>query len=666
MYWLRDGSIVTVIPWLIAAAAWSVGGWFIIRNIFKLERGENLITGFATGALIFIWEVNLIGRILPVEVAMFLSAGLILAVGCWLVIKKNDYSELLTDLKAWPQIIAFLLLLYVFTIFGKGITLYDEPKNLSLISIIATGDIPPHFYMNAGFLMLYHYGFHILAASLMTLGGFFPWSAFDFSKAIFGAYSVVLVFILATRYLKTFVKSMLAAVGLLFVTGTRYLLFLLPDVFFNTANEQIFPYHTASSIPFSEYLSRKSVASPNMAVPYINGFMNGNWALSYMVYMQSGSYAVHMTIIILLWLLVGRSTTKWTTLLYAVILASWALAWESSYLLIIAGTGVLIIFEWIKTKKLKLDHPFILGAILSGVISIFQGGALSEVLQKLLYSAGATSVQGYSEYPVSIGLIWPPVISNSRLGNLAVTSPVQLIVGLLELGPIIFLSIYITKLAWKRYLAGELFSGVLIISCWIGFLIPMFFSLWVGSNIVKFSEHALMIWTLMVMFWIWENRGKFSSFTSGFAAISLVLMVFGGIVNTGITFASARTEILSDFINGMDANIAKSTWNDLPKDALVFDPEGWRATALTGRLTIASPGGLHARTDEWTELYNTGVPTDFVHAGFNYVYMDKNWWKLMSLDRRVEFSAPCVIEVATSYQNDPNDFRKLLDVQNCK
>ena len=664
MYWLRDGSISAVIPWLIAAVAWSIGGWFIIRSMFRLERGENLITGFAAGTLIFIWEVNLFGRILPVGMAMFVSAGLILAVGCWLVIKKKNYAELLTDLSAWPQLVAFIVFLYVFTVFGKGITLYDEPKNLSLISLIATGDIPPHFYMNAEFLMLYHYGFHILAASLMTLGGFFPWSAFDFSKAIFGAYSIILVYLLASRYLITFVKSMLAAVVLLFATGTRYLLFLFPDTFFKSADTQVFPFH--SSFPFSEYLSQKYVSSPNMAVPYISGFMNGNWALSYMIYMQSGSYAVHMTILLLIWLIVGRSTTKWTTLFYAIILASWALAWESSYLLIIAGTGIIILAEWIKTNMIDLNNPFILGAIISGVMAIFQGGALSEVLQKLLYSAGATSAQGYSEYPVSIGLIWPPVITNSRLGNLAVTSPVQLIVGLLELGPIIFLSICISKVAWKRYLAGELFNGVLIISSWIGFLIPMFFSLWVGSNIVKFSEHALMIWTLMATFWIWENRGKFSSFTSGFAAISLVLMVFGGIVNTGITLASARTEILSDFMNGMDASIAKSTWNDLPKDALVFDPEGWRATALTGRMTIASPGGLHARTEEWTELYNDGVPADFAYAGFNYVYVDKNWWKAMGPERRSAFSAPCVIEVASASQSDPNDFRRLLDVRNCK
>ena len=665
MYWFRDYTFSAIVFWLVTASAWSFGGWLIIRYLFILKPREYLITGFAAGAVLFIWEVNLVGRFLPVKLAMYLSSASILALGSWMTIKRKNYYELLDDFKAWPQLITFLIFLYVFTIFGKGLTLYDEPKNLSLISLIATGDIPPHFYMNADFLMLYHYGFHIIAASLVSLGGFFPWSAFDITKAIFGAYSVILIYLLAARYLKSFAKSMLAVIVLLFATGTRYLLFLFPDFILNAANKQIFPYHANEFILFSDYLSRRYVSSPNMAFPFIAGFMNGNWVLSFMVYMQSGSYAVHITILLLLWLVAGNSSNKWSALFYAIILSGWALAWESSYLLIIAGTGILIIFEWLKTKKLNLNNPLLQGVILSGFIAIFQGGALSEVIQKLLYSSGAVAAEGYSEYPVSISLIWPPVIYNWNFGNLIITSPIQLIVGLVELGPIIFLSFHISKMAWKKYQNGDLFSGILIISCWVGFVIPMVLSLWVGANIKKFSEHALIVWTLMVMLWIWEDKGKFSSFTSGFAAVALSLMVFGGVVNTGISLASAKTDILSDFLNGMDARVSKSTWDKLPKDSLVFDPEGWRATTLTGRLTVASPGGLHARTDEWTELYNNGVPKNFIDAGFNFVYMDNNWWKAMGQNRRQEFSAPCVTEVASFYLEGTKEFRKLLDVHRC-
>ncbi len=668
MYWLMADSVTAVFLWVITAGMWSIGGWLIVRSLFRLDPNENIFIGFSSGIIFFIWEVNLLGRIMPVKIAMILSAALLLLVGVYLLIKDRSYSSLLLDLRAWPQIIAFLVLLYVFTIFGRGVTLFDEPKNLSLISLIAAGDIPPHFYMNVDFLMLYHYGFHILGASLVTLGGFFPWSAFDFGKAIFGAYSVILVYLLANRYLKNTIKSILAPVVLLFATGTRYLLFLLPDAFFKIADKQIFPRRDidAAFIPFSEFLSHKYVATPNMAVPYIYGFLNGIWAYSYMIYIQAGSYAVHLTVLFVLWMLIGRSDSKWSIAFYAVLLSVWALAWESSYFIIIAGAGILIVVEWIKNKKIPINNQFFLAAVLSGFIAMFQGGTITEILRKLLFSAGVVAAQGYTEYPISVGFIWPPVIFSSGMGDLVLSSPVQLIVAIFELGPIIFFSVYITKIAWQRYKTGEVFTGVLIVSCWIGFIIPMILFTWFGKDITKMTEHALMIWTLMVVFWIWDQRGRLSSYLSGLAVISLILMVFGGMVNTGITFASARTDIISDFLDGLDSRVAKETWNKLPPDALIFDPDGWRATALTGRFTKASPGGMHARTPEWQRLYDSGMLSDFVSSGFNYIYMDEKWWKSLPAERRQDFSDKCITEVSGYNQDGNKKFRRLLDISNCK
>src|SRR3990172_6545266 len=134
-----------------------------------------------------------------------------------------------SDLRVWPWIVVGLILMAIFTRLARGMGIFDEPKNLSIVSTMAAGDIPPHHYLNSTVPFAYHYGFQLFGASLVRLGGLLPWSAFDLSKAISGAYLFLLLALLANRYLDSPWAGLLVAGILAFVTGTRFLLFLAPS-----------------------------------------------------------------------------------------------------------------------------------------------------------------------------------------------------------------------------------------------------------------------------------------------------------------------------------------------------------------------------------------------------------------------------------------------------
>jgi hypothetical protein len=59
-----------------------------------------------------------------------------------------------------------------------GMAVFDEPKNLSIVSMMAAGDIPPALY-ECGSRFRISLRVQLLGASLVRLGGLQPWSAFD-------------------------------------------------------------------------------------------------------------------------------------------------------------------------------------------------------------------------------------------------------------------------------------------------------------------------------------------------------------------------------------------------------------------------------------------------------------------------------------------------------
>jgi hypothetical protein len=174
MYWFRTGTPLNIIPWVLVSISWLIGGWLLATHVFNLEELERLIIWIGLGLLPYVWFVNVIRRWLTAVPAFVLAGILVLVIGVAFAWKSEMPFLDLSDFESYHLILIGLFLVWVFFRIDKGISLFDDRKNLSIISPMAAGDIPPHFYMNPGFYFAYHYGFQLFGSSLVRLGGLFP------------------------------------------------------------------------------------------------------------------------------------------------------------------------------------------------------------------------------------------------------------------------------------------------------------------------------------------------------------------------------------------------------------------------------------------------------------------------------------------------------------
>ena len=144
----RTGSILDIVFWLFQSSLWWIGGWFLAKYLFKLRSRELVFTGLAVGMLIFIVLSNLLAHFLNLGFSFWVSAGLLFTIG--LVTSRGQISASYRSIKGLRSqiglIIAFILLLVLFTRINTGISIFDDNNNLPLVSRLAAGDFPPHFY----------------------------------------------------------------------------------------------------------------------------------------------------------------------------------------------------------------------------------------------------------------------------------------------------------------------------------------------------------------------------------------------------------------------------------------------------------------------------------------------------------------------------------------
>ena len=670
MYWFRDGNPLQLLPWLGITLVWLIGGWLIARHAFNMERRERLIVGAGLGLCSYLWFANLLGHWLPPMITFTLAGFIVLVIGVAFAWRGERPVLDWRDFKVWSLLLVGLLLIYIFAQIGKGLGLFDDHKNLSIISTMATGDIPSHFYMNPDFYFSYHYGFQLLGASLMRLGGFFPWSAFDFSKALVGAWSVLLAYLLGVRYLKSEFGGAILAVVLTLATGTRYLLLLLPPALLIEASSKISLAQTSSKLgaPFFLALTKKWAVDGGPPIPFVFGFLNGIMPPHFLT-IQAGPPALAIVILLLVWLLASRGNRTYSFVIFVILFSFWALAFESSYALFFAGGGLIALYYLWKRCWTCIMRSEYYALLLSIPFAIFQGGSITEILRKQILgyekpvpAALKSVVDGFSF--AGFSLRWPPAIISAHLSPLRIDSPLEVLVALFEIGPIILFTPWITIWAWRRFKEGNWINGVLILSSWIGFLAPIVLSYRSERDITRLSAYALVIWMIFFVFLIWEYSGYWSKFLKVAGVTSLSLMVFGGIVIAGISLTAAAQPIISSGITRLDAMIASDVWDTLPYNDLVFDPEKWRATTVTGRFTRAG-AGIRKTLPEWEQLRADPSIEGFLEYDFTYIYIDEEWWNELAIEKREALSDPCIQVISEHWDSERDKFRRLISLNGC-
>lgn len=669
MYWFRDQSFLVFIPWLIDALAWFLGGWLITSHAFKIEGNKRLIVGFGLGLIVNLWLINLVGHWIAPPLAYHLSALIVLLVGLIFSIKSGEPLFYPAVVKVWPILILWAGVFIYSLMLERGLKIFDDQLQLPAISVIANGGFPPKYFLNASSQFAYHYGFQILAASLMRIGGMFPWSASDFAKALIWSYSLILLGLIIHRYIKNIWKTIVAVVIFTFLGNTRYLLMLLPANVLQTFDGSIgfLGVSTSMNAPFSKALFMPWDVVPGPPTPYIFGFQSGIYA-SYHMY-HSGQLPLALVLVFLIWLLY-KETKTWKSIPFLAILLSYlALTYESAYALIAASFVLLFILQKIKRKAGRLDflNPLLMALFISIPFAFLQGGSLLSLIQsaffKFLGNQPQVSVHNLTEQVISIN--WPPSIFSTNFGDLSLFDPRQLMVGLLDIGPILFFVPILTKWAWIKFMAGEWMVGSLATCSLMGFLTATFLRYNPSRDaITRFSELVIVFWYVFFVILIFEPKNGLKKIVQIFAILCLVLVSVSGAANFLTQLSAIPKPVLSDHITSLDARISSQTWGRLPNDEIIFDPNPFdgRASVVTGLPTVVWE--YRQVLPFWQELYDNPSLKGILQNKYRYVYIDERWWAGLTESQKASLSNPCIRVVAEAATD--NEFRRLLNLEQCK
>ena len=671
MYWFRQ-SPIEFLPWLVIAALWIIGGWLLATHAFRLDKRERVISGVGLGLITYLWTANILGHWLPAQYA-FAGAGILIfmlgAVSAW----KSEKPVLnWKDLAAWKALLIGIILIAVFVRIGKGISLFDEHKNLSLISTMAAGNIPPRYFMNSLINYAYHYGFQLLGASLMQIGGLTPWSAFDLSKALIGALAVLLSYLIGRRYTNSELGGIVLAGILLFASGTRYLLLFLPPTLLQSFDSIVELQGSAAElgVSFSGTLTQPWLVDGGPPLPLPFGFMNGITSWPLIMAAQAGPSVLALSIFLLIWLLHDRAKGVISIFVITILFALWALAWETSYALFISGWGLISIYQLYKHRDRRVINPTLIALLISIPLAVVQGGIITEMVRSLLLPTSTVGIGEELLTSTSLGgffFRWPPAIVSSHLGSLEIFSPQKLLIALFEIGPLIFFAPWITFWSWKKFRAGDFFLGALIVSTWIGFTVPIFIGYKADRDITRLMAYALQAWLILFVIMFWNLVPRLNTAWRSVFAVGAAVMIFGGLIITGSALTAAAQGVLPYQFISLDAQASSEWWDKLPQESEVFDPATWRSAALFGRLNRTSyTANVFAVSDETKALRSTPSVDSLLNADYSYMYVDENWWGAFPEESRISLSQPCVHVLNKNEDSSSGKFRMLLDLSACR
>ena len=214
---------LTLVGWAIP---WIAGGMLLAQQrLFVSGEDEVAVVGFSIGLVLEIWLANLLAQRVSVPLAFWIASVGVLAAGMVLQAAQGDWR--LPAFKPWTWLTLAALTL-LFNAIGRGLGVFDDYQNLPTVSLMAAGDVPPHFALDPSLRFGYHYLLLLFAAQLMRLGAILPWSALDLARGLILALPLILVAHWAYRLTRRWLAACLCAAVLAFAGGARWLLLLLP------------------------------------------------------------------------------------------------------------------------------------------------------------------------------------------------------------------------------------------------------------------------------------------------------------------------------------------------------------------------------------------------------------------------------------------------------
>lgn len=660
-------KLFALIPFLLWALTWMLGGHLIAHQVFRLRR-DRLIVGLSLGLLLQLWVSNLMAYALPVPYSFWAGALLVLAFGLALAWKSlRDWHSLFTF--SIPQVLVLLFLFYVFFAIGRGLDIFDDFQNIPTTSIMAAGDIPPHFPFDPALRFGYHYLLLLFSAQLMRLGDFFPWTSMDMARAFVMALLILLAYVFTRRTTRSRMAGYLGAFIVTFAGGARWLLLLLPTALTQKISESI--TLMGSGIPTAPNLAQ-ALISPwviegggPMAFPF--AYANG---INPPASISLGGVGVIGTLTLLLLILLFRRLRDLPSgIVLTAVLAAYALTGEYTFLIVYPSIGLILFFEWIRARRIVFPRSFLptLGVgSASLVFALLQGGVLTEIVRGKLFPSAETE----SFHTFNFAFSAPSMVSG-HLGFMNLLNPYQLIAALVETGPVLLVLPLLFIWGWKMFRARQWWEAGVTVSAALSI-----FSLFVKyTGTAGASANTRLLATLVLpptlyavpLVWTWlQRRGeawKLSALSIGLAAS------FGGLVFLGIQLLAIQKPVLPLFINEMDVRMESRHWNQLPRDAMVFDPDPRRVVTVFGRGTDAMTSWNPK--PEWIALMEDPDPYALQAAGFDYLYFGADYLEFLSPEAQAKLQDACIklvdeVQGIRSPEDYRKDFRRLLDITACQ
>ncbi len=685
MYWFRD-NFLYFIPWLIVMLITWFGGWLATSRIFRLKSQENIFVSFGIGLFIYIFFVNICGYFLPAPITFILPAFITLIFGFLTNYRNKKFQLDWKDLGHWKLLLFGLLFALFMVRMEQGLAISDDPKNITLISQLATGDIPPKFYLDGSKFFSTHYSFHLIGASMMSVGNVMPWSAFDLSKALVASYSLILIYLISLRYVKYPYQAILVVALFTVVGGTRWLFFLIPQNLIQPLDGLITLQGTSANmnLPFTQAIFQKWTLDGGPPLEYIFGFLNSLNGF----FFNSHSGGLAEIALSIIWLTLGQTKKYLSYLIYIPLLAMFALSTETAFVFFALGVLGITIWAFVSRKPNKsVEIGLCLALLLSSPIIAVQGGYITEKVEKVLtgkWIVSASEPEIFSEISsddsnnisdfeiLNFSIRWPPGFPNAHLGELSLTEPLLLLTALIEIGPFLLIVPWLIIFAWRKYRDGDVYWGIITIASVLAFLFPIFVKYYVDRDITKIMAVALGNWKYQLLLFIWVSvvsqgwKRHIQHAVRYFSIFSVIIAAMGGIVVSIFNFSAISKPVLSYNINSLDAYVSSETWNKLDNSYLIFDRMRWRASMLTGLKTEF--GSTKDGKPEWNLINNAATIENMAAAGYRYAYIDKIWWYELPESSRESLSQSCVKIIAEYVDDWPlevPDFRRLIDISEC-
>lgn len=700
MYWLRLGSILLPLTWLLLFSLLWLGGWLLTSHLFSLRSRERILSGLATGILLFIvlanalapltgWIFASAGKAASVNILFWLAALSTAGLGlqAYLIHRRQVHPNPLPlldreDLQAWPQLLSAAALMVLFTLINRGLALFDDYHNLPIVSMIAAGDLPPHFYLNPEFRLDYHYGLHILGASMMRVGGLTPWGAFDLSKTISLVIAIPLAWLWFRRVTHNQHAAFWGSLLVLFAGGARWLLLLFPQQTLQQLGSglRLLGSALATGPDLFTVLYSPWKIEGGGPFPFPFAFTNGVAQPLNMALASAG--ALPQATLLLLLLLARRRWTPLQGILYGLLLASLALTAEHIFGFILGGvalTGLGILLKFWRDKARHFSARWntalaqlgnwlwvLVPAVLLAVVA---GGVIHGVLRDLISQPATSAAQASTTFG-GFSLRWPPALTSAHFGALSITNPSQLLIALVETGALLFLAPLAIWWASRRARHGTWPPAWMAAGAVLSFIIALFIVYEVERDTSRFTGSAVYIWLILgfPLAWILFRTGK--SWLQVLLGIGYATAVLGGIALFSIQLISITKPQFTYFVKIPDAQMNQQFWDRLEENTQVFDTLPYRSVTLFGRGAGRASAEIYQPYPEWLALAEVMDPLQIAQAGYAYLYLDKETWQALTPPQKQALEQPCIVRLSpdstlTTQGAQQRGFPWLLDLHAC-